>query len=383
MAESPHRNESATYFYIGDDAPKTPVVLHCFRAKGPQREVPISPGGIFAEACLRLAAAAGQKLITVEARHPETHCFGELPGAFVQSRRASAPLLLALLKAQRLACEVPAADYQAAWAARAEASLAPLVSLALWAFGPCYRQHTRAAVLRGSCTAAWPMSLAFCLRKRWRARALAVGGTRSAIKDLEPELCRFLAAWKERAERLSDCEVPTLDELIFWAHGLPLIEIPEALSPVAPEIRQQLRAFVEAIDVRLKRAQKMSVAAAPLRWASAEEAEELLESSYPTLPKPLLASVTEVNGVARMPGGHLEVTALPQIWTTFAQGLGALREGLRETLREGSRDGDDMPMNKLSKSQVQGNWIFAACVLSTTVGFVAWSLRSMKAASSS
>lgn len=376
--QTPQRGESAAYFYIGDPGPQTPVVLHRFRARDRHgKVVHISPTAVFVEACLSLAVAAGQKLITIDTKHPECHGFGELPGAFVESRLAPAPLLSALLKAQRLACEVPCIESQAAWAARVEATLAPLVSLVLWAFGPCYRRHTRAAVLRGSCFAAWPVCLVFCLRRRWRARH-GIDSVRGAIKSLEPELGRFLEDWEDRSRRLSAFETPSLDELVFRAHALPLLDVPEELCPLAPEMQRWLRGCTEAIGARLEIARSQETSSAPLRWASAEEVVEISEESSTRIPKLLLDRASEARGVASAGPPVMEVTEMKQVWQNVS---GGFKTAWTTFWRAETCDAEDgIASQPLSASQVRGNWIFAACVLSTTLGFVAVSLRSSQPA---
>ncbi|CAE7239920.1 unnamed protein product [Symbiodinium sp. CCMP2592] len=361
--QTPQRGESAAYFYIGDPGPQTPVVLHRFRPRDRHgKAVHVSPAAVFVEACLSLAVAAGQKLITIDTKLPECHCFGEFPGAFVEGRLAPAPLLFALLKAQRLACEVPCIGSQAAWAARVEATLAPLVSLVLWAFGPCYRRHTRAAVLRGSCLAAWPVSLIFCLRRRWRARQ-GIDSVRGAIKSLEPELRRFLEDWEDRSRRLSASEAPSLDELAF-----------RELCPLAPELQQWLRGSTEAIGARLEIARSQETSSAPLRWASTEEVVECSEESSTRIPKLLLDRASEARGVASAGPSVMEVTEMKQMWMNVS---GGFKTAWTTFWRAETVDVEDgIASQPLSASQVRGNWIFAACVLSTTLGFVAVSLRS-------
>ncbi|CAJ1443510.1 unnamed protein product [Effrenium voratum] len=120
------------------------VVLHCWRGRVRGEEVPLKPTLVFAEACLSLAE---QKVVVVESPLPETHFFGELPGAFIGNRPAPARVLWNMLRAQRLSCEGADVAREAAWAMRAEAALGPVVSLVLWGFGPCFRRipgHTGA-----------------------------------------------------------------------------------------------------------------------------------------------------------------------------------------------------------------------------------------------
>ncbi|CAE7740778.1 unnamed protein product, partial [Symbiodinium sp. CCMP2456] len=117
--------------------------------------------------------------------------------------------------------------------------------------------------------AAWPVSVIFCLRRRWQARH-GIDSVRGAIKSLEPELGRFLEDWEDRSRRLSASEAPSLDELMFRAHALPLLGVPEELCPLAPALQQWLRGCTEAIGARLEMARSQETSSAPLRWASAE-----------------------------------------------------------------------------------------------------------------
>ncbi|CAE7243360.1 unnamed protein product [Symbiodinium natans] len=226
--------------------------------------------------------------------------------------------------------------------------------------------------------AAWPVSLVFCLQKRWRARR-GISSVRAAIKQLEPELSRFLEDWEDRSRRLAAFDVPSLDELAFFAHARPLVGLSEDLCPLAPELHQWLKGCTEAIGARLELARSDDTTAAPIRWASAEEVVEQSEADGAQLPKLLLHRASEAQGLATATAvTPLEVTELPQMFVGARARLGAAWATFWRPEPVNAEDG--VTTQPLSASQVRGNWIFAACVLSTTLGFMAVSIRSSRKA---
>eukprot|EP00439_Symbiodinium_sp_Y106_P075693 s448_g15.t1 len=74
----------------------------------------------------------------------------------------------------------------------------------------------------------------------------------------------------------------------------------------------------------------------------------------------------------------MEVTEMKQMWMNVS---GGFKTAWTSFWRAETVDVEDgIASQPLSASQVRGNWIFAACVLSTTLGFVAVSLRSSQPA---
>eukprot|EP00930_Biecheleria_cincta_P050147 TRINITY_DN35326_c0_g1_i1.p1 TRINITY_DN35326_c0_g1~~TRINITY_DN35326_c0_g1_i1.p1 ORF type:complete len:440 (+),score=81.55 TRINITY_DN35326_c0_g1_i1:133-1320(+) len=245
----------------------SPVVLHCFRARNSRdQEVPVSAELVFAEACLGLyAACGGTEPIVVESPLPYVTMFGELPGAFIDCRPVPARLLVHLLRAQRLAAATAAAvdgpegatreiASEEAWAARVEACLAPALELTLWAYGPCYRRHTRSAVLQGACLAGWPWALASCWQRRRRARSSCGNkGTKACLEEQGQELEKLLDALEERSACLCGASTSSLrlDELILLAYGKPLMAVPEDLLPFSPALLARFKPLVQAAAGRL------------------------------------------------------------------------------------------------------------------------------------
>lgn len=330
----------ATYFYIGDGGAKSPVVLHCFHAKKGQREVPLKPALVFAEACLGLIQRAGQRVITVTSPLPETHFFGELPGAFVENRPASSRALWSLLRAQR--CAEASNSQEMAWACRAEAVLGPFTFLALWGFGPCYRQHSRRAILQGTCLAAWPVALLHCWRLRQRARRAAsrAGGARAALREGQEALRRFLDEWQSFRSREENTEGISLDELTTLAFVRCLAAIPEALLPIEWELQLRVRQLAEALQGRLRKAWcNVDEDAAVLRWTEASE-------------EPGAAVPSKAEGGA----------------TTHVHGrnpISGIVHFLQDFLKEwpSPKDEDAASSQPLSTTQKRGNLIFAAWLL--------------------
>ena len=270
----------ATYFYIGDGGVNAPVVLHRFRAGRPQKEVPVKPTLVFVEACLALAERSGQRVMTIESPLPESYFFGELPGAFVENKPASARVLWSLLRAQR--CAEASNSLEVAWASRVEAVLGPFTFLALWGFGPCYRQHTRKAILQGTCLAAWPVALSHCWRLRHRAHTGGHG--REALQRRVEELRRFLDEWQEFRKTFDEsCGDISLDDLTALAYLRCLAAIPEELLPIELSLQKRLRDLTQVLENRYAAAQFSDGAVAPLRWSEAHEEGDRSRSASKTV----------------------------------------------------------------------------------------------------
>eukprot|EP00931_Biecheleriopsis_adriatica_P089954 TRINITY_DN64007_c0_g1_i1.p1 TRINITY_DN64007_c0_g1~~TRINITY_DN64007_c0_g1_i1.p1 ORF type:complete len:407 (+),score=83.73 TRINITY_DN64007_c0_g1_i1:37-1257(+) len=399
--------KSTKFFFIGDEEvgsprqanlaawpsemPATPVVLHCFRARdGSGAEVPLNPDLVFAEACLGFYASGGHQVEIVENPLPEASFFGELPGGFVDSRPVPARLLVQLLRAQRLSST--AADdgtgiedklaCEEAWAARVEATLAPLVELVLWGHGPCYRRHARPSVLRGTCPAGLPMALLSCWRRRRRTRAAyGPSGVKAALAQKAQETQALLDVMVSRQEESSSrFNTPRLDELIFLAYARPLLAIPEALLPFSSTLRTSLQSQAERISARLA-GMPASSPTTPLRWSGCgdEQAQDAVDGTKALdaeFDDKLFGLPSSDHGLSRVKGREAKPVKLSQMWSAISVAL-SWPLGASTSQQDEAAEGDHQ-YPAMAANQRRGNIIFGVWILSSSAAFVAWSLRSSR-----
>jgi len=334
--------------------------------------VPLSPGLAFVEACLSLhTSAGGLEPVLVESSLPEVgRLFGELPGAFIDSRPVQLRQLLVLLRTQRLAAKQANSACEEAWSARVEAALAPIVDLVLWAYGPCYRRHSRPAVLRGSCMAGWPLALFFCWKRRRRSRASCNGlGVKAVLLKLEEGLSELLDAWeKRRHSRRRDELEPWLDELTFLAYAKQLLSVPQELMPLSARTSSRLGLQLDAVAARCSASTRRRPA---LSWDGlGEEPFEEEDVLTEKLQKQPSSRRRGSSGVARIYSDSVS-------WVRFSAVGNSFRWPWTQGAATDDEDAGAEPVSpSVASSQRRGNAVFAAWLLASTLAFAALGFRS-------